>query len=451
MRDFRVGFIGFGEINTPVEVINRKCRDAEALLRLMGYNTIGVTPVRDDENYHEADDAISTLRAAGIDMLVVCIAGWIPTHAIIRCTDKFRHIPFLVWGLCGWYEDGRLISTADQAGASGLRYAMQELGYRFKYVYSVVNKDAPTDEIKSFIESAKAAAALREARIGSMGYRDMLLYGTMFDGLSLCRELGVEVEPFEMLEIYQKVQTLEKKEIDKGVRYVRENFRFTSPCLDEPIKQAVSYALAIGNKIQKRRYEAVTLNDVDGMKKLLGIPPALVLMLLDRWFGVCTIPENDIMGSATQLMCRFATSQIAAYVEWYEFFGETLLAGVPDFIPAEVTMGESVIKSSVFGQLGTSLLNVSKFRDGRVTLCRLASVGGAYKLHMFTGEAKQPEKWEECGWEPPAPQLPSLEIKPDCGVREFARKVSSQHMIITYGDNTAVLKDLCNLLKIEVV
>ena len=84
-------------------------------------------------------------------------------------------------------------------------------------------------------------------------------------------------------------------------------------------------------------------------------------------------------------------------------------------------------------------------------MARLIDRGGKYVMQLVTGEAKEPPKWEECGWEPPAPQLPSLEIFPDISVEEFAANVSSQHTILSYGDNTGVLRDLCTLLGIEVL
>ena len=60
--------------------------------------------------------------------------------------------------------------------------------------------------------------------------------------------------------------------------------------------------------------------------------------------------------------------------------------------------------------------------------------------------------WWECGWDAPAPQLPSLEVEMEsCSLEKFARKVSSQHVIISYGDNRETLADMCRLLNIEVI
>ncbi len=448
----RIGFVGFGEVNTPRDVIEKKCADAFKAISVFDAEYFTTAPVSDDEGYIEADRAVAELSGKDLDALIVCIAGWIPTHAVIRVIDKFRHIPMVLWGLCGWKEDdGRIVSTADQAGTTALRFTMQEMHYRFKYVYSVINKEPPVDAIKSYVTAAYAARKLRDARIGTMGYRDMLLYGTMYDGLSLRREIGVEVEPFEMLEMYMEASKISDEEVKAGIKFVRDNFIFVSECSDEPIEQAVRYAIAISNRIKRRGYDAVSLIDVDGMKKLLGIPPAMIFMLIDLYTGASTVPENDIMGSVTQLMVKYATGQIAAYAEFYEFFENTVLMGVPDFIPREVTLGDAIIKPSAFGLLSTSLLNVSKYKDGQITLCRLIYTDGKYVMHLMRGEAKQPPKWEECGWDQPAPQLPSLEVKFDCSVREFADKVASQHIIVSYGDNYETIKDLCSMLGIEVI
>ena len=127
MRAIRAGFVGFGEVNTPKQVIEKLCAKAISDLSSIGWDIVATQPVADDEKYAEADRAIQTLAGQDFDLLVVCIAGWIPAHTVIHVTDKFRHQPMLLWGLTGWIEDGRLVTTAPQAGTSGLRQVMQAM------------------------------------------------------------------------------------------------------------------------------------------------------------------------------------------------------------------------------------------------------------------------------------------------------------------------------------
>lgn len=446
----KVGFVCFGEVNTPFERLQLKHDEALSTLMTMNYKLTDAGIVIDDAEYKTADAAVATLKNAEFDCLILCVAGWIPTHAVIRVTDVFRNVPMILWGLCGWYENGRLITTADQAGTTAIRPAMEAMGYTFKYVYSVVNKPLPLKKIDAYVSACHARSALRQARVGTMGYRDMLLYGTQYEGNSMRGQLGVEVEPFEMLEMIQNMEQLDQTEIEKGISYVKENWTFEKECPDETIEKGVKYALAVGKKIKERGYQAVTLIDVDGMKKLLGFPPAMVFMLLERWYGVLTVPENDVMGAVTQLILKELCGQTVPYLEYYEFFEKSMLIGVPDFIPQPVTDGEVRVLPAAFGLLSASLLNVSKVKTGYVTCARLAYMNGIYRMHVYTAKAKTPQAWNEYGWDDPAPQLPSLEVFPDsCTVEEFAQKVSSQHVIVGYGDLTGELKDFCSLTGIE--
>lgn len=448
----RVGFICFGEVNTPIDRIKIMNGEAKRSLSTLDIEIVDAGIVIDDPDYKTANEAVVKLQGEVFSSIIVCVAGWVPTHAVIKVTDSFRHLPILLWGLCGWKVNGKIITTAGQAGTTALRPAFEALDYRFKFVYNIIGQPEPLNKIGAFLKAAHAAVKLRSAKVCSMGYRDMLLYGTQFEGNSMRGQIGVEVEPFEMLEMVQNIETLSAEAIADGVSFIKKNWVFQEPCDESILEQGVKYTLAIGKKIKERGYEAITLIDVDGMKKLLSFPPAMVFMLLSEFYDVQTIPENDVLGNVTQLILKYITGETIPYLEYYEFFEKSVLAGVPDFIPPKSTDGEVILLPASFGLLSSSVLNISKVRTGYVTCVRLIYVKGKYKMHIYTGEAKEPPSWEEFGWEPPAPQLPSLEIFPDsCTVEEFAQKVSSQHVLIAFGDHAESLQDLCKLLSIEVI
>jgi len=446
----KIAFIGFGEVNTPAEIIINKCKAAEAGLKAEGLDLISVYPITDDYEEKDIKKALATLEGKDFDALVICIAGWIPTHAVVKITEHYRHKPMVLWGLCGWIEGERLVTTADQAGTTAIRKTFYDLGYDFKYVYDIIGLSSNTAKVKSYCTAAMAAAKLRHARAGMAGYRDMNLYGTQADGPSLKRVVGPEIETFEMLEIeqrYQKITDAQKEEvIDKAM----SKWKFLKPANPESMKKAAGYYLAVKSLSDERGYDAISLKDVDGMKKLLGFPPAPIFMLLADEAGLCTIPENDSLGSITQLMVKYLTGQCAFYLEFYEFFTDRVLAGVPDYVPAEVVDGGVTVMPAAFGELSEGILNVSKVKPGKVTMCRLTYDDGEYYMHMVTGEGITPRKWEEAGWTQPAPQLPGLEILLD-DVPDFAEKVMCQHYIISYGDNTEAITNLCDMLGITVI
>lgn len=451
-RKVKAGFVGFGEVNSPHELIERKCLAAQKALETQGIELVAAAPVSDDPQGIAEAQARNELAREDFDLLVVCLAGWIPSHSVIDVISPFAHKPMVLWGLTGYYEGDRLVTTADQAGTSALRDPMEALGFKFKYVYDT--PDAPyqaADQVKRFCEVARAAALLKGSRIGMMGYRDMKLHATLMDGVSLRRVVGTEVEVFDTLEVFQLMQTFDPLAVRGVAEIVAKTWVCDRPLTYEVLENSIRLYLGVMEKVKERGYQAISLVDVDGVKKLLRFTPAAAMMLLSDLGHLATIPENDVPGAVTQLMVRFLTGQVAAYFEFYEFYKDRVLVGVPDYVPNEVVDGPVRVRLTKFGLLSEGILDVSKVKTGRVTLCRLASRGDRYRMHVVTGEALAPRKWEEAGWEPPAPQLPSLEVVLDITVEEFAQQVLGQHYIIAYGDQRHQIEDLCRLLNIHII
>jgi L-arabinose isomerase len=451
MDKIKAGFVGFGEVNTPREIIERKCAEARQILEAEGLDLVWTEPVSDDPAGLDVSRAKRELAGEDFDLLILCLAGWIPTHAVIAMADAFRHKPMILLGLTGWQDGERFVTTADQAGTTAARKPMADLGYTFKYIPTYRGQKLPVKAIMSYAKAAHAAAALRGARIGTMGYRDMNLYGTQHDGVSLRGRIGPEVESFEMLEMAQAMEKLDPQAVADLCADVSQRWSFVKPAQPQTIENSVKLYMAVAQKVRERGYQAVTLLDVDGVKKLLNFAPAGAFMLLHEEGNICTVPENDILGSVTQLMVRHVTGQVGAYMEFYEFMEDGVLMGVPDYVPTEVVDGPVTVLPNAFGDFGEGLLNVSRVKTGPVTIARLTHAGDRYSMHLATGHADTPRPWEEAGWAPPAPQLPSLEIFLDGSVEDFIQQVLSQHYIISYGDNTEPLRDLCSILGVEVI
>ncbi len=451
MKLAKAGFVCFGEVNTPREVIARKAAEARRLLEGAGIELVTTDPVSDDPAGRDVARAVTELGRGDFDLLILCVAGWIPSHAVVSVLTPFRHLPVLLWGLAGWTERGKLVTTADQAGTSALRKPLADMGIRLKYFYEVYDRPVSMDRIVRYARACRTARGLQGTRIGQVGYRDMNLYGTMFDGVSLRARVGIEIEFMEMLEMVQRAEKVPAQDVQRVVDHVLRDWTFVKPADPATVRKGAAWYLAIRDKARERGWHAVSLVDVDGFKKLLGFPPSMIFTLLSEDPALSTVPENDSLGAVTQVMVRSLSGQIAPYLEFYEFMEDRVLMGVPDFVPREAVDGPLTVLPSKFGDFGEGLLNVSKVRTGKVTLCRLTSSGDRYAMHVATGSAVTPREWEECGWAPPAPRLPGLEVILDRPVEEFAQNVMSQHYIVAYGDVIGEMADLCALLGVEVL
>lgn len=446
----KAAFVGFGEINSPQQLIKDKCSIALEEVKTLGFSIVTTDHVTDDPTGVDVRRAISDLKKGDFDLLIICVAGWIPSHAVISVTNAFKEKPMILWGLAGDLENGRVVTAAPQAGTTALRKVFGDLGYKYIYIYNIIGKPSPLDKIKSFALAASAVKSVENTRVGMMGFRDMKLYNTLYEGLSLKSKIGTEVEFFETLEMLWISENIAGTEVQQVLDKIMRKWDFEKPADEAFLKKGISYYLAVKKIVEENKFDAISLKDVDGMKKLLSFPPAMIFMLLSDELNICTIPENDAMGAVTQLIVKHITGQCAAYLEFYEFFEKSVLLGVPDFVPAEVVDGKVKVTPAAFGNISGGLLNISAMKTGRLTMARLSYTGDQYTMHICTGEGKL-KSWEEAGWDYPAPQLPSLEIFLDAPVDEFAQKISGQHYIIAYGDYSQALKDFCFLKNIKVV
>lgn len=446
----KAAFVGFGEVNSPQQLIKDKCLKALQEVKSLGIKTVTTEHVTDDPKGIDVKRALSDIKKEDFDLLIICIAGWIPAHAVIAITSEFKCKPMILWGLAGDVENGRVVTPAPQAGTTALLKVFSDLGYKFRYIYNIIGKPSPLDKIRNFALAAKAASSIEGAKVGMMGFRDMKLYNTLYEGLSLKTKIGIDIEFFEMLEMLQLSGHIENSEIQQLLDKIKRDWDFEKPADEDFLRKGISYYLAIKRIAEENGFNAISLKDVDGMKKLLSFPPAMIFMLLSDEMKVCTIPENDAMGAVTQLIVKHLTGQCAAYLEFYEFFENSVLLGVPDFVPAEVVQGRVKVKLASFGNISGGLLNISTMKTGKLTMVRLSNTGDQYTMHICTGEGRL-KAWEEAGWDYPAPQLPSLEIFLDAPVEDFVQKISGQHYIIAYGDHLQALRDFCFIMNIEVI
>ncbi len=452
MRNIRAALVGFGEVNTPAEFITDRVAAVTGQLRERGVDVFAAQYVSDDPEGKNPARAAAELAGQDFDALIVCVAGWIPTWAVIKTIENFRHKPVLLWGLSGWYRGETFVTTADQAGTTALRKVLEDLGFNFQYLVNF--KDAPPrfDEAVRFLQAARAGALLREALIGMNGYRDMRLYGTLYDGNLLKRDLGVEIEHFDLLEIQQLMAEIAPAAVAKEVARIEREWAFTRAPQPGTLENSVRLALALQQKLAERHYAGFSFCDVDGIKRLLKFAPAGSMALLHELCPeLVSVPENDAYGTVTALLMKYLTQQIPAYLEFYEFTENSALMGVPDYVPPSVVAGKVTVMPNRFGSFGEGLLNVSKLKTGAVTIVRLTQAGNRFAMHAATGTAQTPPAWEEAGWAPPAPQLPSLEVVLDGGSEEFLQQVMGQHYILAYGNHLPILRDFCNLHGIELI
>src|SRR3989339_365340 len=95
----KAAFVGFGEVNSPKKLIDDKCSAALDEIKSLGFGIVTTPTVTDDPEGNDVKRALADLKKNDFDLLIICLAGWIPSHAVISITNEYRKKPMILWGL----------------------------------------------------------------------------------------------------------------------------------------------------------------------------------------------------------------------------------------------------------------------------------------------------------------------------------------------------------------
>jgi L-fucose isomerase-like protein len=289
---------------------------------------------------------------------------------------------------------------------------------------------------------------LRSARVGIVGFNDMGLYTTGFNVTSLRGVTGVEVESIDMLTLERRMNALDERTVKDEIVQITRDWEYPlGKPPQEAIEKSIRLYLATVEICQEKNFSAISYKCVEGLPAHMGVvhsvPSALVATA-----GYPYVDEDDVGNLVAELMLKYISGDTVTFLEHYEHHPEWILLGVDGFVPMQMIQGKPMVKpiSTILLQ---GLVFCSKMKTGRMTCACLSEDNTGYRMHIVSGEGKEPPQWVEMGV--PLPSWPSVKFYPDSSVRSILDHVQSQHFAVVYGDYSAELNELCRLLDIRSV
>lgn len=446
MEPLKAGYVPFGTMFYKPENLKKISARAEKQLQDAGIELVKTAPVFGEDE--EPERAIFELKSEDWDFLIVNIINWIDVRGVTRVLLEFRDKPMILYSFGGFTEGGTLISPAAGAGTTALRYPMERWGIRFKYLFNAPDSPMDVQGIISFGRAAQVARKLRKARLGMIGFNDMGLYSTDFSVIRLRDQIGPEVESLDMLQLERKMSSLDSAVVNKEMMRVTADWEYP---LGEPkpevVERAIRMYLATVELCRGKRFDAFSYKCVDGVDLELDVVHALPASLVAS-AGYPYVDENDIGTLTAELMLKWISGKQVMFLEHYEHHPEWILLGEDGYCPSDFIEGKPQIKPVETVLLG-GIVQCSRMKKGRLTLACLSEDREGYRMHIVSGEGKEPPKWVEMGV--PLPPWPSLKFYPDASVRRILDHVQSQHFAAVYGDYVQQLLDLCSLLNIRAI
>ncbi|MEJ2707443.1 MAG: hypothetical protein P8074_07505 [Anaerolineales bacterium] len=442
MDTIKAGYVALGTEFYVPDKLNAISENAESQLEQAGLELVKTSPVF---ALGQEVRAIEELKSEPWDFLIVNVINWIDPRAASRILYEFRHEPILLYSLGGFTEGDTLISPAAGAGSTSLRYPMEMWGIKFKYLFNAPDSPMDVEGILQFGRAAHAMHKLRSARLGMIGFNDMGLYSTGYNPTLLRSQIGPEIESLDMLQLDRKMEALDDQDVKEEITRVTQDWEYPlGKPSDEAIERAIRMYMATVAFCEEKNFDAFSYKCVEGisleMNAVHSVPSSLVATA-----GYPYVDENDLGNLTAELMLKWISGKPVTFLEHYEHHPEWILLGVDGFIPHQMIDGKPQIKT-IKTVLLDGLAHCSRMQTGRLTLACLSEDQMGYRMHIVSGEGKQPPQWVEMGV--PLPSWPSVKFYPDGSVRSILNHVQSQHFAAVFGDYVEELVDLCYLLDI---
>jgi len=276
----------------------------------------------------------------------------------------------------------------------------------------------------------------------------MGLYTTGFNVTRLRSMIGPEVESMDMLQLERRMDALDEKAVREETARITRSWEYPlGKPKEEVVERAIRMYMATVEICKEKNFSGISYKCVDGVDLELdvvhAVPSALVASA-----GYPYVDENDIGNLVAEIMLQWISGKQVMFLEHYEHHPEWILLGEDGYLPMDFVDGNPQIKPVETVLLG-GIVQCSKMKTGRLTLACLSEDHEGYRMHIVSGEGKEPPQWVEMGV--PLPPWPSVKFNPDGKVRSILDHVQSQHFAAVYGDYVEELQDLCHLLGIKAV
>lgn len=438
----RVALIPFGDRYYPRQWLDRVIAPSVRLVADMDCDLTVTEPVivLDDVAAAEA-----IVKAAQADLYIALLASWLEVTNLVATLRPVFHQPVLLWSHVPFLEDGRRTSLGAFVGAGVARETLEEMDVRHKFIYGMPDDPAVGCRIADYIRVAYTRRRLAESRVGLFGYTGMGMYTGTFDHVSLRRQIGPETHQLDQYLIIRKMDEVAAEAVAPVAARLRRDFALGPGVTEAEMEKAARMTVAIEELATEHKLDAVNVKCHYELSEVYGFTPCLPLSLLsEKLTASC---EGDMMASATQLMLHYLTGRQTVYGDIHQVLDDRLTFACCGF-SAVGMCDRQRCRISKWASDFEGILNSSPYPVGeRVTLARLASKRGSYKMHITTGITAEPAPWGEVN----CPPLPDTDVILDDDPRWFAANLASNHYAMVFGDAKEQLLDLCALLDIRPV
>lgn len=400
----------------------------------------------------EVLENIRKFRRENVEAVIFIPTNWLEPPMIVHPMQSIKDLPLLIWGFpetTELLEGGLLLGSASTSAV--VKSALEQMGWQFGYVIGMPQWKDAVDEVERYLKVVLVSKKIRMSTIGLVGYESMGIYTATFDGLSLKKVFGIEVD--SAADSYILVEEMKKISPDE-ILSVESRLKNTCEVKDEIIQdksfeKSIIMYLALKKMIKNRNWKALSVKCQHELTSYLKCSACLPLsMITDE--GIMGSCEGDIHAALTTLIMHCFSKAKIFCGDIFPYNRKSFLMSHGGFLPHSCRKeGTSVIlnpqspRLSKDGKATGGVVSTLTFEQSdKVTLARIEGRReGGYKMHIVTGKVKPIESIPDS----------SAEIELDSNAQMFIQNQLSNHYTMIWEDIKSDLESFCRYKNIEII
>ncbi len=404
------------------------------------------------------------LAALGCDCTIFCFAVWAFPH-LPALASRFAPGPLLLFSDIDPQSPG-LVGMLASAGG------LNQVGTKYARAYGAIEDDSTYSRVRTFVRAAGAVSRLRGQTFGLVGGRPMGMYTATADPAQWLKIFGVDVEHIDQGEIVRLAPEVPEAKVESAFRWLEElvgHIHYDGKQLTpEKLKTQIR-----ATEVMKRLIAEYRL-DFSGIKAQPELTNTFCTMDVTEaflndpydWDGphephVCAT-EADMDAAMTMQILKHLSGTPVLFADVRHYHADldmwdlvnsgehaTYFAGRSLDPAVNLPLVHFYPESFYFPAGGASVHHLAY--PGQATFARLTRRDGAYWLAILPGEFLQyPPEQNDALMRQTTLEWPHAFARFTCGPDEFLATYASNHIHAIYGDWTAELQAVADMLGIEV-
>lgn len=399
---------------------------------------------------HEMDEVEKKFNEIDVDLIFLNVTTWTWADEIAQFLRNMAR-PIVVYTV----DDPKFWSAGGMFAVHG---ALDEIGLKHKTIYGDLAKKSVRGAVLAYAKAARASNMLRRSKYGAFGAQALGVLTGIVDPNQWLRDFGIQTGFIDMHGLVVEAEKVESNAVEDYYQTLKKEYNYV-PELNRVVDRSIRVYMAVEKYIENERFDFIGIKGAFEMSDNYCSAGLALSRLADRSFPAATIGDANSALSVyfLNLLSGGTTPILSGDVVHLDF--ETNIVRVisdadgPRQLTARPEEEAELHMRGPMEAAAGALCVKALAKPGQVTVIRLARISGKYTLHLTEGEtiAIEPDKRQSLLAETGANRLPAAYIKVEGSLDRLVENLRSEYMHMTYGKLGAELRDLCELLDIEVL